>query len=117
MSGEASQEQVHGKNRGTGANSTDGIHVGLFAVEVVDDVLLRICVDCDETCGVAVERFVPLGSVIPSAWCLPQLQIHSYTSQCRPDYIFFSQRFAQTQIREVPYFHRPAVYSQPRDSR
>lgn len=66
MAREASQEQIHGQDRGAGANATDGIHVGLFAVEVVDDVLLRIGVDCDETGGVAVERDLPLDSLDPT---------------------------------------------------
>lgn len=130
---EASQEQIHGHNRGAGTNAANGIHIGLFAVKVFDDVFFCICVDCNEACGIAVKRFVPSKVLSPrtrgvcrnyrsTAASFDQRHLRNAAHRLhrcgRPDYIFFSQRFARTQIREVPYFHRRiTMYSAPPDSR
>lgn len=90
----------------TCANAAEWIDIRLLAVQVVSNVsFCFIAENCDEAGHITIERDVPSKSVFFNAWYLPQLQTHCCIFRCRPDYIFFSQRFARTQIREVPYFH------------
>lgn len=117
MTSEATQEQIHGKNRGAGAQTTNWIHVGVFAIEVIEDVLLRVCVDCDKAGGIAIERYLPLETLLQARGVCRN---YRSTAACRhADETISSSRSVLPRRRfEKFLISTPLeVYSQPRDSR